>query len=49
MDLTFFVMLKKLLIFSGLSYFIYKIEAIMILTFRVILGLSELIGLQHLG
>lgn len=45
MDLTFFVMLEKLLNFFGLSYFVYKMEAVMGLTSRVVLGLSELVGL----
>ena len=44
-DLTFFVMLEKVLNFFGLSYFVYKMEAVMGLTSRVVLGLSELVGL----
>lgn len=43
MNLTLFVMLKKLFNFSIFDFFVYKMEAIVGLTSRVVLGLNELI------
>lgn len=43
MDLILFTMLEKLLNFIGLDSFVYKIEAIVVLTSRVVLRLNELI------
>lgn len=40
--LILFMMLDTLLNCSGLKYFVYEIEAIIVLTSRVVLGLNEL-------
>lgn len=43
------MMLDKLFKFTGLDSFVYKIEAIIVCTSRVVLGLNELIDVWHLG
>lgn len=42
MDLILFTMLEKLLNFIDLDSFVYKIEATVVLTSRVVLRLNEL-------
>lgn len=43
MDLILFTMLEKLFNFIGLDSFVYKTEAIVVLTSRVVLSLNEFI------
>lgn len=41
MDLTLFVILDKLFHFSGLDSLIYKTEAVIVLTSRVVIGSND--------